>query len=126
MLALARRWPKRRICLAGPTGAAIGAGVGAGAGLIGRALVWKSGADRQFLHGVQQSVDRAVADNKDGSKTKIMVQNFTEGAIVGIGAGAREGWHIGVDAGKGAVSGIIDVVEGVAEGVWEAIRGQRK
>jgi hypothetical protein len=109
----------------GPAGAAIGAGIGLVSGAIYRFLEGRADVPERFVQQVETKVDEAIADNTDGSKSKIVVQNMTEGIIVGTGVGIKEGWNIGYDAGKGTVAGVMDVTYGIAEGIWEAIRGKK-
>ncbi|HXE73956.1 MAG TPA: hypothetical protein VNO81_14950 [Candidatus Nitrosotenuis sp.] len=110
-------------CSGGLAGAAIGAGVGLVGGAVLRYAADRAGADEKWVDAVEKAVDRAVADNTDGTRMKIMVQNATEGAIVGFGTGVREGWNIGREAGKGLVGGVLDVAEGIYEGIKEVIFG---
>ena len=86
--------------LGGPVGAAVGATGGALASLVGRQVLRYDGDEYRFLDKVQTSVDKAIADNTSGSPTKRLVQNMSEGALVGTYQGVQEGWNIGKDIGK--------------------------
>lgn len=107
------------LVMGGPIGAAIGAGA---AILFTGATSYmghKAEAYDMMVEHVEDRVDKAISDN-EGSKMKVLVQNATEGSIIGSGAAAKVGWKVGYEAGKGVVEGVFGAIEGLAEGVYEA------
>jgi hypothetical protein len=106
----------------GLIGAAIGAGVGLVTGVVWAGLLSKADADDQFGKVVDSVVDKAVSDNTTGTKVQNTVQSAVEGAIVGTRAAVPTSWEIGREMGKGTVSGLIDVGEGIYDGVKELFK----
>jgi hypothetical protein len=74
------------------------------AGLIaGTALLVAAGAGgaaEQIVDRVQEAVDQALADNADETPAARKWHNAAEGAVVGLGTGAGEGYRIGRQAGQ--------------------------
>ncbi len=105
--------------MGGPIGAAIGAG--AAVLLTGTTsfIGHKAGAYEDMVEHVEKRVGKAVEDN-EGPRMKVVVQNATEGAIIGGAAAGKVGAKVGYEAGKGVVEGVFGAVEGLAEGVFEA------
>ena len=106
----------------GPIGAAIGTGAGFMAGVVGRLIEARGDIARSFVHSVDHRVDTFLVANSEGTRTKIAFQNAVEGTIVGARSGFHQGASLGWDAGKGAVSGFLNVTEGAIEGAYEGIK----
>lgn len=115
------------------TGGPMGALIVGGAGLIFTGITSyigrKSEAYDKMTEQIDSKVGKAMEDNK-GTKTEVLFQSGTEGAIIGGVTGAKTGWRVGYESGKGIVSGVIGAVEGVAEGVYEVgkniVTGKRR
>jgi hypothetical protein len=106
----------------GPIGAAIGAGVGLVASLMIRAVEGAAGIPKTFVAEVDKKVDKALEDNQGGTRIKRLIQDATEGAIVGTGAGVKEAWKAGVDVGSGTAAAILDVAGGLKDGVVDYVK----
>ena len=105
--------------MGGPIGAAIGGGAALAFTGVSSFVGERSDAYDDMIEHVEAKVDKAVSDNT-GNKTKVMVQNAVEGAIIGSGAAFKSGGKVGYQAGKGIIEGTLGGVEGVVEGVYEA------
>lgn len=105
----------------GPIGAAIGAAGAAVFTAMTNFVGERSDAYDNMAKKVEEKVAKAISDNQ-GSKMKVLVQNATEGAIIGGGAAAKSGLKVGYDAGDGVVSGVFGAGEGLVEGLYEAAK----
>lgn len=107
------------LMMGGPIGAAIGAGAAAVFTGISDYMGEKSDSYDKMIEHVEAKVDKAIEDN-EGPKMKVLVQNATEGSIIGSAAAGKSGWSVGYQAGDGIVKGVFGAVEGLAGGVIEA------
>lgn len=117
------------LMMGGPLGAVIG-GLG-GLALTGITTLvgQKTETYPRMIEKTEGKIEAALQDN-EGTKTEVAFQNATEGTIIGAGTSAQYGWKVGYESGKGIVSGVVDVAEGVAGGILEVgkniIKGKKK
>jgi len=107
-------------CMGGPVTAGIGAGIGLLSGLLIRGLESLTEADHKLVESVQSQVDKAVADNTEGTPMQIATRSATEGMVEGGITGVTTGWKLGAALGKGLASGL----RGAADGAKEAFFGK--
>lgn len=106
--------------MGGPVSSLIGAGVGFVSGLLVKGIESMTKADDKLVKAIEENVDKAVADNKEGTPIQIATRSATEGLIEGTLTGVTVGWQLGASFGKGVASGL----RGAADGAKEAFFGK--
>ena len=79
----------------GPAGLVVGGAIGLVAEGLNALIESRADVPTKFVRVVNAKVDPAIANNSDGPKVKVAVQNATQGVILGAGIGIKGGFSIG-------------------------------